>query len=121
MRCLHVIFVLLVASLSLQAVCQSPFKKPILAKGVFVDKNSHNAFDIATLLAQENLAKQITKVLQTETTTIETDAFKSKLHTSFSSDMDSFSIVSKRYDAVSHRAEVIIEMQAEKANELLCR
>lgn len=114
------IYVLLLFSCTMAECTKNVFTTPLVAKGVYVTKKPSLGFEMATLLAQENLAKQLSNVKQTETSTLTQSQFHSVIQTVFQNSIDSFEIKSKSFNAEKSTATVVITMQPKKANTILC-
>jgi len=113
-------FILLITSL-LFAQCPQVVDKAIKGRGVFKDPSPQVAMEMATLIAQDDLAKKVLAVQQKEMSKLTERSFSSKITTTLSGSIDGFSIVSKDYDAKSSRAEVFVELSQLKVNEILCK
>lgn len=113
-------FILLISSLVF-AQCPQPVDKPVQARGVFKNSSMQVAMEMATLLAQENLAKKILEVHQKELSQMTDKSVSSKLTTSMNGSIDGFRIISKDYNPETSKAEVFVELSKNKVNEALCK
>ena len=100
--------------------CTQRIDHDIFAKGIYISDNAHEALEMATLVAQENLAKQFSAVLQEEDSEIENESFRSTITTSFRSVLQGYAIASKRYDRNTRKAEVVLKIDASRARSILC-
>ena len=76
---------------------------------------------MATIVAEDDLAKQISSVLQEERSSIENEKFSMQMTTSYKTLLHSYEVVSKKYDSKRKRAEVVVKISRQQARKALCK
>lgn len=93
----------------------------IIGKGVYDSSHSDEAIEMASLIAHDDLAKQVSSVFQEERSKIENEAFATQMTTRYSTILEGYEVVSKQYDPKTHRAKVVLRLRDSVARAHLCR
>jgi len=93
----------------------------IIGKGMYVSINSNEALEMASLIALDDLGKQVSSLLQEERSMIENETFSSQMTTRYKTVLKAYEVVSKQYDPKRHEAKVVLKIKNTVAKEHLCR
>jgi hypothetical protein len=94
--------------------------KDITAEGLYVSMNSNEAFEMATLIAMDALAKRVSKVFQEEITQMENETFSMDITTEYTTLLKQYEILYKEYDMKQHKAKVVLKIKNSVARSHLC-
>lgn len=94
--------------------------KVFVGTGVYVSERPDEAMEMASLIALDDLAKQVGTVLQTEQSLIQEGGFSTKMTTSHATLLKGHQVVSKTYDTTSNRASVVVQIDGAVISERLC-
>ena len=90
-----------------------PNAKPIIAKGVFVNKNETMAVNMATNMAINSLAKRLGKVVQSEYSSFINDDILMKITTNAKNIVSGYEVVSEKYNDKTGKAIVEIKLDGQ--------
>ena len=120
---MKVFLIIFLASIALLAV-ECPEKlfsgHDIIGKGSYVGLDSSNALEMAALIASDDLAKQVSKVMQEEISKINNETFSTQITTKYTTLLKKYKVVVKEYDSKKHKANVVLKIQNSVARSLLC-